>query len=94
MMDVIFNWLDELGELIYKIGKGLCRLADRLDNTLYKIDKKRQKKKMYKLMTDLDRLCCLEKIETENLKALEHHNNSLGRKYVWYIPYWEEKIKY
>lgn len=44
-------------------------------------------------MMDLDRLCCLEKIETEKLKALEYHNNSLGRKYVWYIPYWEEKIK-
>ena len=94
MNDIISNWMDELNELLYKIGKTLCRIADRWSNRRYKKDKIRQRKKMYKLMTDLDRLCCLEKIETENLKALEYHNNSLGRKYVWYIPYWEEKIKY
>lgn len=46
MNDVISNWMDELNELLYKIGKTLCRIADRWSNRRYK-----------KIRSDKERKC-------------------------------------
>ena len=91
MVDVICGLIDGAINLLRKLGKSLCRLSDKLDNVMYRLDKRKREKKIHKLMMELYRLDALEKIETRNLKALEYSNN-LDKEYVWYVPYWDGKL--